>query len=217
MLALAHTRNTLQETMAKLWEDSLFKKQEVVTSCIKPEYTSVILTLKIHWQSAISHYFKTLKQNWENCSTASSNSIFYSIYLHERRVLEHYLLCCSSKKQHLVIRKLNSLLCMRVFVKEHLLSLLTKECLNCIMCQAGRLAKAYSRAPCLCLRLNTAAAFENVTLSRGARPPMSTHAFMDQVCLSPQPAAGGPVLLRRSARARWQLWGLRWEQRRERH
>lgn len=39
------------------------------------------------------------------------------------------------------------------------------------MCQAGRLAKAYSRAPCLCLRLNTAAAFENVTHSRGAHLP----------------------------------------------
>lgn len=44
---------------------------------------------------------------------------------------------------------------------------LTKECLNCIICQAGRLAKAYSSAPCLCLRLNRAAASENVTQSCG--------------------------------------------------
>ncbi len=47
--------------MAKLWEDSLFKKQEVVTSCIKPEYTSVILTLKIHSQPAILKLLESSK------------------------------------------------------------------------------------------------------------------------------------------------------------
>lgn len=64
MLVLTHTKHTLQEIMAKLWEDSLFEKQEVVTSCIKPEYTSVI-QLKIHWQPPIYDYLKSLKQNWE--------------------------------------------------------------------------------------------------------------------------------------------------------
>lgn len=59
-LVLTHTKHTLQETMAKLWEDSLFEKQEVVTSCIQLEYTSVILT-----QPAISDCLKTLKWNRE--------------------------------------------------------------------------------------------------------------------------------------------------------
>lgn len=56
-------------------------------------------------------------------------------------------------------------------LSKHISIPLTKECLNCIICQAGRLAKAYSPAPCLCPRLNRAAAFENVTHSCGALLP----------------------------------------------
>lgn len=40
---------------------------------------------------------------------------------------------------------------------------LTKECLNCIICYEGRLAKTLILHS-VCLRLNRAAAFENVTL-----------------------------------------------------
>ena len=65
---------------------------------------------------------------------------------------------------------------------------LTKECLNCIICQAGRLAKAYSPAPCLRLRLNRAAAFVNVTQSCGVFLPnestciYGSSVFIPSVC-----------------------------------
>lgn len=42
----ADTQSTLQEIMAKLWEDSLFKKTGSGISCVKPEHTSLIVTEK---------------------------------------------------------------------------------------------------------------------------------------------------------------------------
>lgn len=97
---------------------------------------------------------------------------------------------------------------------------LTEECLKCVICRAGRLAKAYSTAPCVCvrLRLNRAAALENVTRSCGAPLPNEhTCIYGSRVCLSPRPVAGwsaGPVPLQRSARARWLQRGL-WREQKE--
>lgn len=62
----ADTRSTLQEILGKLWEDSLFKKQEVVNSCVKPERTSLIVNLrKTLTRGNRSLRYATLELKWE--------------------------------------------------------------------------------------------------------------------------------------------------------
>lgn len=63
----ADTRSTLQEILGKLWEDSLFKKQEVVNSCVKPERTSLIVNLrKTLTRCNQSLHRAALELKWEN-------------------------------------------------------------------------------------------------------------------------------------------------------
>lgn len=53
----SHTRSTFRKLWPNCEKIHCSKKQEVVTSCIKLENTSVILTLKIHFKPAISGYY----------------------------------------------------------------------------------------------------------------------------------------------------------------
>ena len=188
--------------MAKLWDSLLKKNRKWLPAAFKPTHTTAIL-------HSILHIKYTARNIWLHKKPRSKTDavfakIFILICLHENKNGQTNAICyCSFSTRAGPLSKDMSIP-------------LTKECLNCIICQAGRLAKAYSPALCLCLRLNRAAAFENVTHScRAVLPSEHTCIFLDQVCLSLQPAAGWstwPALLWRSCSAHWQLRRIRWTQ-----
>lgn len=154
----SHTRNTLSGNYGQtVRRFTVQKTGSGYRSCINLAYTSAIRTLKIHWQPAISHYFKKPKAELREKKNVAGLKIWslhklFAWGLHSKKhIIQLWL---SVVPQRSVPSSLESCTHACRPLSQIISTPLTKECLNCIMCQAGGLAAAYFAAPCLRLRWN---------------------------------------------------------------